>query len=70
MYEDLLLFTLYHELLPELAKSNQTAPHRAEVEEQIRKVLIQRGITDLTAKWLDDTKSRLKIEIESPGGKP
>ena len=59
-----------NELLPELAKSNQPAPHRAEVEEQIREVLIQRGITDLTAKWLDDTKSRLKIEIESPGGKP
>jgi hypothetical protein len=59
-----------NELLPELAKSNQPAPHRAEVEEQIREVLIQRGITDLTAKWLDDTKSRLKIEIETPGGKP
>ena len=56
-------------LLPELAKSNQPAPHRAEVEEQIREVLVQRGITDLTAKWLDDTKSRLKIEIET-GGKP
>jgi parvulin-like peptidyl-prolyl isomerase len=59
-----------NELLPELAKSSQPAPHRAEVEEQIREVLIQRGITDLTAKWLDDTKSRLKIEIETPGGKP
>jgi len=58
------------ELLPELAKNNQPAPNRAEVEEQIREVLIQRGISDLTAKWLDDTKSRLKIEIEAEGGKP
>jgi hypothetical protein len=58
------------ELLPELAKNNQPAPHRAEVEEQIREVLIQRGISDLTAKWLDDTKSRLKIEVEAEGGKP
>ena len=58
------------ELLPELAKNNQPAPDRAGVEEQIREVLIQRGISDLTVKWLDDTKSRLKIEIETAGGKP
>jgi len=58
------------QLLPELAKKNQPAPHRAEVDEQIRELLIQRGITDLTVKWLEDTKSRLKIEIETAGGKP
>ena len=51
------------ELLPELAKKNQPAPSRAEVEEQIREVLVQRGISELTAKWLDETKSRLKIEL-------
>jgi parvulin-like peptidyl-prolyl isomerase len=58
------------ELLPELAKKNQPAPDRASVEEQVRELLIQRGISDLTAKWLDDTKSRLKIGIETAGGKP
>jgi parvulin-like peptidyl-prolyl isomerase len=58
------------ELLPELAKKNQPAPGRAAVDEQIRELLVQRGISDLTSKWLDDTKSRLKIEIEPPGGKP
>jgi parvulin-like peptidyl-prolyl isomerase len=57
------------ELVPDLAKKNQPAPDRAAVEEQIREVLIQRGISDLTVKWLDDTKSRLKIEIETAGGK-
>jgi hypothetical protein len=40
------------------------------VDEQIRELLTQRGISGLTAKWLDDTKSRLKIEIENAGGKP
>jgi len=40
------------------------------VEEQIREVLTQRAISDLTMKWLDDTKSRLKIEMESGSGKP
>jgi hypothetical protein len=59
-----------NELLPELAKKNQPAPQRAAVEEQIREVLIQRGISNQTLKWLDDTKSRLKIEIEPAGGKP
>jgi parvulin-like peptidyl-prolyl isomerase len=58
------------ELLPELAKNNQPAPARIAVEEKVREVLTQRKISDLTAKWLDDTKSRLKIEIETADGKP
>ena len=58
------------ELLPELARNKQPVPDRAAVEAQIREVLTQRQISTLTAKWLDDTKSRLKIEIETPGGKP
>jgi hypothetical protein len=57
------------ELLPELAKKNEPAPGRRAVEEQIRELLVQRGINDLTAKWLDETKSRLKIEIEPAAGK-
>jgi hypothetical protein len=58
------------ELLPELAKKNQPAPPRAQVEDQIREVLIQRGISNLTEKWLDETKSRLKIVLTPAGGKP
>jgi parvulin-like peptidyl-prolyl isomerase len=58
------------ELLPELAKKNLPAPGRAAVDDQIRELLIQRGISDLTVKWLDDTRSRLKIAIEPAGGKP
>ena len=59
-----------NELLPELAKKNQPDPGPAAVEQQIRELLLQRGISTLTVKWLDDTKSRLKIEIEAAGGKP
>ncbi len=58
------------ELLPELAKQKKPAPRLADVEEQIREVLVQRGISNLTAKWLDETKSRLKIEQTPPGAKP
>ena len=55
------------ELLPELAKKNQPPPAQADVEDQIREVLVQRKISELTAKWLDDTKSRLKIELTPAG---
>ena len=58
------------ELLPELAKKNQPAPDRSDVEEQIRELLTQRKISELAAKWLDETKSRLKIELASSGSKP
>lgn len=58
-----------NELIPELAKKNQSAPPRSSVDDQIREVLTQRRISDLTGKWLDDTKSRLKIEREA-GVKP
>jgi parvulin-like peptidyl-prolyl isomerase len=58
-----------NELLPELAKKNEAAPRRTDVEGQILELLTQRAITDLATKWLDDTKSRLKIETTMPGGK-
>jgi len=58
------------ELLPELAGKNQPAPPLPDVEVQIREVLTQRGISDRTARWLDDTKSRLKIELSFPGAAP
>jgi hypothetical protein len=54
------------ELVPELAKNNQPVPVESAVEEQIREVLTQRQISELTSKWLDDTKSRLKIAIAPP----
>jgi hypothetical protein len=57
------------ELLPELAKKNQIAPSQATVEGEILELLTQRAITDLATKWLDETKSRLKIETTMPDGK-
>jgi parvulin-like peptidyl-prolyl isomerase len=57
------------ELLPELVKTHQAAPRLADVEGEIREVLTQRAITELAIKWLDDTKSRLKIEVMLSNGK-
>ncbi|HEX3375839.1 MAG TPA: hypothetical protein VHS29_03205 [Candidatus Acidoferrales bacterium] len=58
------------EFLPELAKKHQPAPALSSVEEEIRELLVQRGISTMTSKWLDDTKSRLKIELETQNGNP
>jgi hypothetical protein len=33
-------------------------------------LLTQRAITNLATKWLDETKSRLKIEVTAPVAKP
>jgi parvulin-like peptidyl-prolyl isomerase len=54
------------ELLPELAKKNQLTPRMADVEGEVRELLTQRAITDLATKWLEETKSRLKIEATLP----
>ena len=59
-----------NQLLPELAKSNQPVPKKADVQEQVRELLVQKAISELTAKWLEETKSRLKIERTSPEPKP
>ena len=58
----------YHqELAPQLAARGQPVPPLKEVENQIREVLVQREINDRATRWLDDSKSRLKIDV-SPGG--
>ena len=51
------------ELLPELKKRRQAIPALENVEEQIRELLTQREISARVAKWLEDTRSRLKIDI-------
>jgi len=56
------------ELVPELKKQSDRIPPLDDVEDKIREVLIQRAIDDRAAKWLDDTRSRLNIQILPPGG--
>jgi len=52
------------QLAPELKAKGQTAPPLDAVSDEIREVLTQRGINDRAATWFDETKSRLRIEIE------
>jgi hypothetical protein len=52
---------------PQLKARNETVPPIEDVEDTIREVLIQRAITERAKKWLDDTRERLRIEIQPEG---
>lgn len=52
------------QLVPTLTAKGQTAPPLTDVTEQIREVLVQQGVSERAASWFDETKSRLKIEIQ------
>jgi parvulin-like peptidyl-prolyl isomerase len=55
------------ELLPQLQRHSETPPALDIVEERIHEVLAEREINRLSARWLDETKSRLQIDL-APGG--
>jgi hypothetical protein len=58
----------YHdEFAPQLAAKHQPVPPLEDVEDTIREVLTQRAINDRATKWLDDTRSHLKIDIVAQG---
>jgi hypothetical protein len=65
-------------LIPELQAKGQQAPPLADVSAQIRELLIEQGVNDRAAAWFEETKSRLRIELEpmnglsisTPGDKP
>jgi hypothetical protein len=58
------------ELVPALTSKGEKIPALNTVSDQIREVLVQRGIDDRAASWLDQTKSRLKIETEAAANAP
>ena len=55
-------------LTRQLEAKKQPVPPLDEVEDTIREVLIQRAINERAAKWLDDTREQLKIDIVAQGG--
>lgn len=55
------------QLTPGLAARGQPAPALEGVQDQIRELLTQREITERAARWLDEAKSRLKIEFVERG---
>ena len=59
-----------NEFVPQLKARNQTVPPLDDVDDTIREVLIQRAISERATQWLDDTRSRLKIDVVSDGARP
>ncbi len=55
------------ELVPALAARGQAAPPLENVQDQIRELLVERDISARADRWLEETRSRLKIELETPG---
>jgi hypothetical protein len=55
------------EFSPQLKARNEPVPPLDDVDDTIREVLIQRAISDRAAKWLNDSRVRLKIDIVSQG---
>jgi hypothetical protein len=65
------LETYYNnEFAPQLKARNEPVPPLEDVEDTIREVLIQRAISERATQWLDDTRSRLKIDVMSDGAQP
>ena len=55
------------ELVPRLTAQKRAVPPLEAVEEQIRELLTQREISLRAARWLEESRSRLRVEI-APGG--
>src|ERR1700689_4023120 len=55
------------EFSPQIKARNETVPSLDDVDDTIREVLIQRAISDRAAKWLSDSRDRLKIDIVARG---
>jgi hypothetical protein len=62
------------EFVPALTARGQAAPALDAVQDQIRELLVQRDISQRASHWLEEARSRLKIEIlhsgEKDTGKP
>jgi hypothetical protein len=54
--------------VPQLQARHAEIPPLDDVDDTIREVLIQRAISDREAKWLDETRGRLKIDVISKDG--
>ena len=51
------------------ARGDQRIPPLADVSDTIREVLVQQEISNRSAKWLDDSRQRLKIDVLPSGDK-
>ncbi len=55
------------EFASQIKARNEAVPPLDDVDDTIREVLIQRAISDRAAKWLSDSRDRLKIDVVAQG---
>ena len=58
------------ELLPQLNARCQSAPPIESVQESIRELLVQREISRLSARWLEESRNNVRIEVLEAKSKP
>jgi len=58
------------DFVPQLRAKNQAIPPLEDVDDTIREVLVQRAINERATQWLDDTRSRLRIDVVNHGAQP
>jgi hypothetical protein len=56
------------DLVPRLKAKGEKVPPLADVQSEVREVLIQQGIDALSKQWLNDTRSGLTIDMLTQGG--
>jgi hypothetical protein len=56
------------QFVPQLKAKSESVPPLASVQDTIREVLVQQAINDRANQWLDDTRSRLQIDVLPQGG--
>jgi hypothetical protein len=56
------------QFVPQLKAKGENVPPLASVQENIREVLVQQAINDRADQWLEDTRSRLEIDVLPQGG--
>ena len=67
VFRDILL---ENEFAAPLKKHGQPVPELDDVDDTIREVLVQRAINDRATAWLDDTRTRLRIDVLASEEKP
>lgn len=59
-----------NDFVPQLKERHADVPPLDDVDDTIREVLILRAIDERSAKWLDETRARLKIDLPTTEGRP
>jgi len=58
------------ELVPQMSARGQQAPPIESVQERIRELLVLREISRLSARWLEESRSNLRIEVLEAKSRP